>query len=75
MLCPLKFASDDDHLCDKEECGFYSGEKCAVAAISDIANEFTDLKSTLNNTTNALNDISRRLLATAAAVNTARLFK
>lgn len=75
MICPLKFANADDHLCEKEKCGFFSGEKCAVAAISNIANEFTDLRSTLNNVTNALDDISRRLLTTAAAVSTARLFK
>ncbi len=75
MLCPLKFRHSDEPFCDKEKCGFYSGEKCAVAAISNIANEFTDLRATLNNVTKALDDISGRLLVTAAAVSTARLFK
>ncbi len=76
MMCPLKKSSTiGDCLCDKENCGFYSGEKCSVAVISNIANEFTDLKSTLNNVTNALDDISKRLLVTAAAVSTARLMK
>lgn len=77
MICPLKFKNGDNPLCSKGECGFYSCEsqKCAVAAISNITNEFTDLKSTLNNVTNALDDISRRLLVTAAAVSTARILK
>lgn len=76
MICPLKFASANEPLCDKEKCGFYSCEnqKCAVALISNITNELTDLKSTLSNVTNALDDISRRLLVNAAAVS-AQLFK
>lgn len=75
MLCPLKFASGDDHLCSKEECGFYSGEKCAVVSFSDIAHELAELRTVLNHTTETLNDTNIRLTLVAATTNTARLFK
>lgn len=77
MFCPLKKSETiGGSVCSEKNCALYSCEsqKCAFASISNIANEFTDLRSTLNNATNALDDISRRLLATAAAVSTARLF-
>ena len=75
MICPLKFASADDHLCDKEKCGFYSGEKCAVASLADITSEIVELRTALNHTSETLNDINTRLALVAAAVSTARLFK
>lgn len=75
MLCPLKFASDDDHLCDKEECGFYSGEKCAVVSLSDIAHKLAELRTALNHASETLDDTNTRLTLVAAATNTARIFK
>ncbi len=62
MLCPLKFSITDELFCDKGKCAFYSGEKCAIASLSDIASEFTELKSSLNHTAKALEDTNKRLI-------------
>lgn len=68
MICPLKFTNGDNPLCDKEECGFYSGKKCAFASISDITGELSELKTELNKTTETLDGLNKRLIMVTAAL-------
>ncbi len=69
MLCPLKFSSTDELFCDKGKFAFYSGEKCAIASLSDIASEITELKSALNHTTETLEDTNKLLIMLAGTIN------
>lgn len=75
MLCPLKFSNGCEPLCDKDKCGFYSGEKCAVVTLSDVANELAELKFALNHAAETLDGTNTRLTLVAATINTARIFK
>lgn len=74
MICPLKFASVDEPFCDKEKCGFYAGDKCAVAAIPHAANEFMELKATLNRIAETLDGTNQRLAFLSASISTAKIY-